>query len=131
MLRRLALLLIAASAVFAPSAAATGEPTAEVVSNATIVMHVVTGTFTNFEFVIRNCPEGSMITITWEAEQPERADISGGEAVYFSGPDATQRFILTTIGAFSPGYRWVGSGVVTCGPFVIPVTGAGTTKIVS
>ncbi|MBA2361007.1 MAG: hypothetical protein H0V79_08780 [Actinobacteria bacterium] len=124
-------LLIAVLGVVSPSVAEASTPTANVVSNATLVMYVVSGAFTNFEFHVSDCPEGEPITITWEAEQPDRADISAGEGFYFSGPDATQRFVLTTVGAFSPGYRWVGSGTVTRGPVVIPVTGSGSTKIVS
>lgn len=129
--RRVAATLVVLAAALAPAASAAGDPTAEVVSNATMVMYTASGAFTNFEFVIRNCPEGSPITITWEAEQPERVDVTTGEALYFSGPDATQHFVLTTFGAFSPGYRWVGSGIVTCGAAVIPVAGSGATKIVS
>ena len=132
MRRMIAGIVLALVAAVVPAAGAEETPpTANVHSNATIVMQVSTNTFTNFEFSVTACPEGQPITITWEATQPDKGDTSAGEATYFSGPDNTQRFIVTTVGAFSPGYRWVGTGTVTCGPVVIPVTGSGTTKVVS
>jgi len=104
---------------------------AHVDSTATIVTHVVTNTSTNFVFEVANCPEGQPITITWDAAQPDKGDTSQGEGFYFSGPHQTQQLVLTIIGASSPGYQWVGSGTVACGLTVIPVSGNGSTNIVS
>lgn len=133
-MRRIAVALAAlAMCVAVPSgaSAARGAPSVYVHSNATIVMHLGSGSFVNFEFVVQDCPPGTLMTFTWEAEQPEPGHLGGGEGTYISGPDSTQRFILTIQTVFAPGYRWVGSGVVTCGPVVIPVTGSGGTKVVS
>lgn len=48
----------------------------------------------------------------------------------FSTGEPTQHFVVTTVGGFRPGYAWVRSGVVSCGPLAKAITGSGSTVAV-
>jgi hypothetical protein len=86
---------------------------------------------TNFEFNVYNCPEGAeMAVLFWEAEQPDRGPTDAGAGSQPFGPstgDRVQHLTLSAGSNFIAGERWVGSGLVACGSFVIPVEGSGTT----
>jgi hypothetical protein len=118
-----------ALAVLAPGAQAQGTgPDATVESLATVVLFTPASGFTNFDFDLYNCPSGALITVEWQAEQPEPSTtVTGVWVIASSTGERVQHFTLSAEGQFRPGYRWEGSGTVTCGTFAIPVTGSGTT----
>jgi hypothetical protein len=67
--------------------------------------------------------------VEWEAEQPEPSTtVVGTWLIPFSTGDRVQHLTLSAEGQFRPGYQWQGSGTVTCGVAVIPVSGSGTTR---
>lgn len=114
------------------AAGGTSGPSASVESVAVVVFNFGTTATTNFNFDVLGCPEGEVISITWEAEQAEPDTSTSGEGLFiFSTGDPVQHFVVSTIGSFRPGYLWTGSGVVTCGATPIPVSGGGPTKSVS
>ena len=86
---------------------------------------------TNFEFELYNCPAGAEMAVDfWQAEQPMRAPglgVVGSQPFGPSTGEQVQYLTLTAGGNFVAGDAWVGDGFVSCGPFVIPVSGSGQT----
>jgi hypothetical protein len=123
---------IAAAAVIAlagaSSARSTTAPSASVENIATVI---IGGVATDFEFNLYDCPAGmDMAVVAWYAQQPNNGNtVSSGPQPFGTSTGAnTQHLTLTAGGNFVAGERWVGSGFVSCGLTLIPVSGSGTTK---
>ena len=132
MKRVLGISLLLAALVLSVGTAAGGSaamPSADVEPIAVVVLNVGTTSTTNFNFNVYNCPAGAVINITWDAEQVEAGTAATGDALFIlSTGDPVQHVVLSAVGNLRPGFMWTGSGVVTCGPVPIPVTGGGQTK---
>jgi hypothetical protein len=114
------------------AAGAANSPSANVESIATVTNQITVV----FEFDLYNCPAGSEIIVDdWTANEPSRPDsgaISGLQDYGLSNGASVQRLVLQTgASSFLPGEQWVGSGTISCGTTVIPVSGAGQTKSVN
>lgn len=113
----------------ASAAGAGTTPSATVENTAT----VTSATSVLFEFNVYGCPAGAAIAIVdWTAEQPSRpgSGAAGGLQPYgLSNGDNVQHLVFEVpSGAFLPGDGWVGSGTITCGTVLIPVSGSGQAK---
>jgi hypothetical protein len=112
----------------APSAGSANAPTANVENIATVVLTNVT----NFEFNLYDCPASEeMAVVEWTATQPARP---GNDATAVLTPFGTssgahtQHLTLSANSNLVAGERWEGSGIVSCGTVLIPVSGSGNTK---
>jgi len=129
-LTSVAVLAAATLALTGPNVAhSSSAPSASVENIATVLIGNVA---TNFEFNVYDCPAGAeMAVVEWDAQQPSRPNsgVSIGTQPFGESTGAqTQHLTLTAGGDFVAGERWVGSGIVACGPVLIPVSGSGTTK---
>jgi hypothetical protein len=133
-MKRLFLGVIVALTVLCASAGAKasadpGTVSAQVDSIATVISAVNV----DFDFDLYNCPAGlEIVIVEWEANQPSRPDsgaASAGQSYGLSNGSSVQHLTLFAgSSSFLAGERWVGSGLVACGPFMIPVQGSGMTK---
>lgn len=126
----LVVLAVAASAALSATASGASAPSATVDPNATVTSDVTVV----FDFDLYDCPATNLITVEWTANEPSRPDSGavGGGSYGLSNGDKVQHLTVSAgSSSFLAGDRWVGSGTVTCGPTVIPVTGSGTTKSVN
>lgn len=112
----------------ASSSSSANEPTADVENIATVVLTNVT----NFEFNLYDCPAGEdMAVVEWTAEQPARPGNGAAAGLTPFGTSSgahAQHLTLSAGSNFVAGERWEGSGTVSCGAVLIPVSGSGTTK---
>jgi hypothetical protein len=111
----------------ASSANSSTAPTASVENIATVI---IGGVATDFEFNLYDCPAGEeMAVVEWEAQQPNGNVVTSGTQPFGASTGANvQHLTLTAGGSFVAGERWEGSGTVSCGAVLIPVSGSGTTK---
>jgi hypothetical protein len=117
-------------------ASTAGSSTAPSASVANVAVVIFGNTVTNFELNLYDCPAREEMTVVeWEAEQPNRAPGNGiaasGQPYGASTGEQVQHLTLSAGGNFISGERWVGSGIVSCGAVLIPVSGSGTTKSVN
>ncbi len=123
--------LAALVAAFAPAATAAG-PSDTVRADVESVATVTSQVNVVFEFNLYDCPAGfDMEIVEWKATQPDRVDslaLIAAQPFGTSSGNRLQNLTVQTVGDFLAGLRWEGQGTVKCGPFLIPVEGAGMTQ---
>jgi hypothetical protein len=126
-LTSVAVLAAVTALVGASSASSSTAPSASVENIATVI---IGGVATDFEFDLYDCPAGmDMAVVAWEAQQSDTNVVTSGTQPFgISTGENVQHLTLTASGNFLAGERWVGSGFVSCGATLIPVSGSGTTK---
>ena len=110
-------------------ASGSGAVSAKVDSIATVLSSVNV----DFDIDLYNCPAGlEIVVVDWEATEPNRADsgaaVAGVPYGLSNGSSVQHLTVQTSSSSFLAGERWVGSGLVACGTFTIPVQGSGMTK---
>jgi hypothetical protein len=125
--------IVALAAVGAGTGANASANSSTVSVQVDSIATVISSINVDFDFDLYNCPAGfEIVIVEWEANEPSRADsgaASAGQSYGLSNGSAVQHLTLFAgSGGFLAGARWVGSGIVACGPFTIPVQGSGMTK---
>lgn len=125
--------IVAVTVIGASTAAQVSASSRAVSAQVDSIATVLSSVNVDFAFDLYNCPAGlEIVIVDWEASEPSRPD-SGAAAAgapygLSNGGSVQHLTLMTGSSGFLAGESWVGSGLVACGTFMIPVQGSGMTK---